>query len=97
MGDPPTRYTYLTQPKQVVTIPTIEAIPTIEVGKEGLEALTVWINVWFPLNVWTNEAKKKKCMFTVCWMTLIFGTTLNFFMALSVENYLNTLFLPSNV
>ena len=31
-----------TQLKQEVTI------TTIEVGKEGLEALTVWINVWFP-------------------------------------------------
>ena len=29
--------------------------------------------------------------------TLIFGLTLNIFMALLVENYLNTPFLPSNV
>ena len=33
----------------------------------------------------------------VCQPTLILAPTLNFFMALFVENYLNTLFLPSNV
>ena len=43
-----------TQPKQVKTI------PTIEVGKEGLAAFTVWINVnGFPsqkkMNICTNE------------------------------------------
>ena len=41
--------------------------------------------------------KKKICVFTVRRPTLIFGPTLNFFMALLVENYLKALFLPSNV
>ena len=41
--------------------------------------------------------KKKICVFTVRGPSLIFGPTLNFFMALLVENYLKTLFLPSNV
>ena len=40
---------------------------------------------------------KKKFVFPVRWPTLIFGPTLNFFMALLGENYLNTLGLPSNV
>ena len=45
-----------------------------------------------------NKAKKKICVFTVRRPTLIFGSpTLNFFMALLVENDLNTIFLPSNV
>ena len=45
------------------------------------------------------QAKKKICVFTVRQPSLIFGPTLNFFIALLelVENYLNTLFLPSNV
>ena len=37
------------------------------------------------------------CVFTVCRATLIFGPTLNFFITLLVENYLNTIFLPFNV
>ena len=41
--------------------------------------------------------KKKICVFTVRRPSLFFGPTLNFFMALLVENYLNTLFLHSNV
>ena len=45
----------------------------------------------------TFALAKKKCVFTVRRPSLIFGPALNFFMALLVENYLNTLFLPSNV
>ena len=41
--------------------------------------------------------KKKICVFTVLRPTLIFSPTLNIFMALSVQNELNTLFLLSNV
>ena len=41
--------------------------------------------------------KKKICVFTVLRPSLIFGPDPKLFIALSVENYLNTLFLPSNV
>ena len=41
--------------------------------------------------------RPKKSVFMVRRLTLTFGPTVNFFMALLVENYLNTLFLPSNV
>ena len=47
----------------------------------------------------SNAEGKKICVFyTVRRLTLIFCPDPElFFMALSVENYLNTLFLPSNV
>ena len=50
---------------------------------------------WWGKISWLGQ--KKICVFTVRRLTLIFAPTLNFFMALLVENYLNTLFLPSSV
>ena len=64
--------------------------------------------IWpWPLTSWSKKikrsppcamwAKKGICVFTVSRSTLIFCSDPKLFMALLVENYLNTLFLPSNV
>ena len=49
------------------------------------------------LNMSSPDLLGKKCVFPLIQPTLSFGPTLNFFMAVLVENYLNVLFLPSNV
>ena len=42
--------------------------------------------------------QKKKCVYAFyAYCPWFFAPTLNFFIALLIENYLNTLFLPSNV
>ena len=63
----------------------------------GNDNIAVSVTTTVNLRYVSPLIRQKKCVFTVCRLTLIFGPALNFFMALLVENYLNTLFLPSNV